>query len=285
MTDRTPYHYDVIARAIALIDAPGGAALGLDELARAMGMSAAHFQRVFTTWAGVSPKRFQQYLTLDHARGLLGQQPLTSVAQDVGLSGTGRLHDLFLTWDAMTPGEYARKGAGLVIRYGWFETPFGRALAMATDRGLCGLAFVNDSEEAALTDLSARWPKASFVLDPTAPAPHVAAAFGGGRAQLHLMGTPFQIKVWEALLALPMGHVTTYATIAGQVCTPRAARAVGSAVGRNPIGFVIPCHRVLRGALDGRSAGLGGYHWGLTRKRAILGWESARLDARQPNVT
>jgi AraC family transcriptional regulator, regulatory protein of adaptative response / methylated-DNA-[protein]-cysteine methyltransferase len=279
MSDQSSYHYTVIKRAISLIDAPGGAALGLEELAQAMGMSAAHFQRVFTAWAGVSPKRFQQYLTLDHARGLLGRQPLLAVAQEVGLSGAGRLHDLFLTWEAMTPGEYARQGAGLTIRHGWFDTPFGPALALATDKGLCGLAFADDRDDAAtMAEMTARWPKAAYVPDPTGPAPHVAAAFGGGQARLHLMGTAFQIKVWEALLALPMGNVTTYGALADKVCTPRAARAVGSAVGRNPIGFAIPCHRVLRGTIAGRSAGLGGYHWGLERKRAILGWEAARLE-------
>lgn len=290
MTDApepSDYHYHVIKRAIALIDAPGGTQLGLDELAQAMGMSAAHFQRVFSAWAGVSPKRYQQYLTLGHARALIAERfTLLEVAQDTGLSGTARLHDLFLRWDAMSPGDYARQGAGLMLHYGWFDTPFGAALAMATERGLCGLAFVDPtSRDETLAEMAARWPKAAVQHTPNVPAPHVAAAFARkGQAALHLMGTPFQIKVWEALLQVPDGHVTTYGAIAGAVCSPRAARAVGAAVGRNPLGFVIPCHRVLRGGL---ATTLGGYHWGLERKRAMLAWESARIDAMssQPNVT
>jgi AraC family transcriptional regulator, regulatory protein of adaptative response / methylated-DNA-[protein]-cysteine methyltransferase len=284
-TEPPDYHYHVIKRAIALIDAPGGTRLGLDELAQAMGMSAAHFQRVFSAWAGVSPKRYQQYLTLGHARALMAERcTLLDVAQETGLSGTARLHDLFLRWEAMSPGDYARRGAGLTIRYGWFDTPFGAALAMTTDRGLCGLAFADPaSRDATLTDMATRWPKARMLHDPEHPAPHVRAAFTQhGDAALHMIGTPFQIKVWEALLQVPSGHVTTYGALANKVCTPRAARAVGTAVGRNPLGFLIPCHRVLRGG----TSGLGGYHWGLERKRAILAWETARAEADcQPNVT
>ena len=274
------YHYQIIKRAIALIDAPGGTRLSLDELAQAMDMSPAHFQRIFSAWAGVSPKRYQQYLTLAHAREMLAQRmTLLDAAHDLGLSGTARLHDLFLRWEAMAPGDYARAGAGLVIRHGWFDTPFGPALAAATERGLCGLAFAEAQDAATLTDMAARWPKAQMIHDPTGPAPHVAAAFAQtGQAALHLIGTPFQIKVWEALLHIPPGHVSTYGAIAARVCTPRAARAVGAAVGRNPLGFVIPCHRVLRGGAAGAGA-LGGYHWGLPRKRAILAWEGARIDA------
>lgn len=273
------YHYQVMARAIALIDAPGGAQRSLDALAREMGMSAAHFQRLFSRWVGVSPKRYQQYLTLGHARTLMAERFTTlEAAQALGLSGSARLHDLFLRWEAMSPGEYARKGAGLVIRHGWFDTPFGPALGMATERGLCGLAFADDdSREDVLADMRARWPDAEFRHDPASPALHVAAAFGesGQAAQLHLIGTPFQIKVWEALLHIPPGHVSSYGEIARRVCTPKAARAVGSAVGRNPLGYLIPCHRCLRGA----GGGLGGYHWGLERKRAMLAWESARIEA------
>ena len=287
MDDTQSYHYNVIKRAIALIDAPGGTALTLDDLAAAMGMSAAHFQRVFTAWAGVSPKKVQQYLVLDHARHLLDQHAtVLEVAQETGLSGAGRLHDLFVTWQAMTPGDHARRGAGLAIRHGWFDTPFGPALAMATDRGLCALAFADkQGDTACFDDMAARWPKARFIADPTGPAPHVAAIFGAkGDARLHLMGTPFQINVWEALLRVPPGQVTTYGALAAQVCTPRAARAVGAAVGRNPLAFVIPCHRVLRDVVAAKGAALGGYHWGLPRKRAILGWEAARRDA-LANVT
>jgi AraC family transcriptional regulator of adaptative response/methylated-DNA-[protein]-cysteine methyltransferase len=271
------YHYKLIARAIARIDAAGAAPLPLDKLAAEIGLSPAHFQRLFSQWAGVSPKRYQQYLTLDLARRLMAERATTlGAAQDLGLSGSARLHDLFIRWEAMSPGEYARKGEGLIIRQGWFDTPFGPALAMATERGLCGLAFADDTGcSSTLAEMQARWPKASYIDAPAGPAPHVAAAFSGrGEAQAHLIGTPFQIKVWEALLQIPPGHVSTYGDIARRVCTQRAARAVGAAVGRNPLGYLIPCHRVLRGG----AAGLGGYHWGLVRKRAMLAREAVTTD-------
>ncbi|MEV8466229.1 bifunctional helix-turn-helix domain-containing protein/methylated-DNA--[protein]-cysteine S-methyltransferase [Fluviibacterium sp. DFM31] len=270
------YHYGVMARAIAAIDAAGGAPLPLADLAAELHMSPAHFQRIFTRWAGVSPKRYQQYLALDHAKRLLAEQATTlATAQEVGLSGSGRLHDLFLRWEAMTPGDYARAGKGLLIRMGMTDTPFGPALAMATDHGLCGLAFTAETgEDAARTDLCARWPAARFVEDPDVVAPMVADALGGRGARLHLIGAPFQIKVWEALLHIPSGQVTTYSDIARVVGKPNAQRAVGTAVGRNPISLLIPCHRALR-----KSGALGGYHWGLPVKRAILAWESARRDA------
>jgi len=271
------YHYKLIARAIALIDAPGGTARSLDDLAAELGLSAAHFQRVFSAWAGVSPKRYQQYLTLGHARQLLAARFSTfDTALQLGLSGQARLHDLFLRWEGMTPGDYAKRGEGLEIRYGWFDSPFGPALGLATDRGLCGLAFAENCDDmSALADMTRRWPKARYRADPAAAAPHVDVAFARkGTAQLHMIGTPFQIKVWEALLQVPPGHVTSYGEVAKTVCSERAARAVGTAVGRNPLGFVIPCHRVLQG-----SGALGGYHWGLTRKRAMLGWEAAQADA------
>ena len=281
------YHYRVMERAIALIDAPGGANRPLADLAREMGMSAAHFQRLFSQWVGVSPKRYQQYLMLGHARHLLDARFTTmEAAHSVGLSGQARLHDLFLRWEAMTPGTYARGGGGLVIRYGWFDSPFGQALGMATELGLCGLAFAEPgAEDTTLADMVARWPKAQLVADSAAAAPHVQAAFDqSGQVELHMIGTPFQIKVWEALLRVPMGHVTSYGEIGRSIDAPRAARAVGAAVGRNPIGFVIPCHRCLRGASGGAAGGLGGYHWGLPRKRAMLGWEAARLDANRADA-
>ena len=278
MTDQSPaYHYAVIARALKIIDA-GGPGLTLDGLAGQMDMSPAHFQRVFSQWVGISPKRYQQYLTLDHARRLLADRfTVLETALETGLSGTGRLHDLFLRWEAMSPGDYARAGEGLVIRWGWFDSPFGRALVMGTGKGICGLGFAAEmGAEAAMEDLTRRWPKAHYAEDPAALAPWVAAAFGaGGEAALHLIGAPFQIKVWEALMRVPSGHVTTYSEIAGAVGLPRAVRAVGTAVGRNPVSFLIPCHRALR-----RDGGLGGYHWGLPVKRAILAWEAARDDAR-----
>ena len=269
------YHYAVIARALREIDA-GGSGLTLDALAARMGMSAAHFQRVFSAWVGVSPKRYQQYLTLDHARALLAaRSTVLETSLETGLSGPSRLHDLFLTWEAMSPGDYARGGAGLVVSWGWFETRFGPAVVMATDRGICGIGFAADmGEAAALEDLRSRWPQATFLENPEMLRPWVQAALGGHVAPLYLIGAPFQIKVWEALLRIPSGRVTTYSELAEAVGHPKAVRAVGTAVGRNPISLLIPCHRALR-----KSGGLGGYHWGLPVKRAILAWEAARKEA------
>lgn len=274
------YHYRVMRRAIELIDA-GGTDLTLDQLAAQMGMSPAHFQRLFSAWVGVSPKRYQQYLTLGHAKALLSEQFTTlAAANEAGLSGTGRLHDLFLRWEAMSPGEFARKGEGLTIYWGWFDSPFGLSLVMGTAKGICGIGYASEAgEEATMEDLVGRWPKATFVEDPMMLRPWVLGAYGAGdqmaeKVPLYMIGAPFQIKVWEALLNVPSGHVTTYSEIAEAIGRPRAVRAVGTAVGRNPVSFLIPCHRALR-----KSGGLGGYHWGLPVKRAILAWESARAEA------
>jgi len=275
-TELPAYHYAVIARALALIDA-GGPGLTLDALAGRMGMSAAHFQRVFSQWVGVSPKRYQQYLTLDHARRLLADRfTVLETSLSTGLSGGGRLHDLFLRWEAMSPGDYAQGAAGLVIRWGLFPSPFGETLVMATVRGLCGMAFTEETgRDAAMADMRSRWPAANYIEDAATLAPLVKAAFGGaGETRLHMIGAPFQIKVWEALLRIPSGHVTTYSEIAGSIGHPLAVRAVGTAVGRNPVSWLIPCHRAMR-----KSGGLGGYHWGLPVKRAMLAWEAARADA------
>ncbi len=274
--DEQAYHYGVIRRAIEIIDADGGE-LSLEALAARMEMSPAHFQRVFSAWAGVSPKRYQQYLRLGHAKSLLrSQTPLLDTAHAVGLSGAGRLHDLFLRWEAMSPGDYARKGAGLTVRWGWFDSPFGLALVMATDKGLCGLAFAAEiGRQRCLADLCARWPQATFVEDPSSLAAQVEAAFARkGETRLHLIGAPLQIKVWEALLSIPEGRAATYGEIAAAVAAPTAVRAVGTAVGKNPLSWLIPCHRVLR-----KGGALGGYHWGLPVKRAMLAFEAARREA------
>lgn len=274
-TESPGYHYSVIARALREIDA-GGPALTLEALAARMAMSPAHFQRVFSAWVGVSPKRYQQYLTLDLAKTLLNQRlTLLDAADAAGLSGPGRLHDLFVTWEAMTPGAYASGAEGLAITWGLAPSVFGEAVVMATPRGICGLGFTADMGlEAATEDLMRRWPNASFRRDDAAVSALAAPALGGAGGSLHLIGAPFQIKVWEALLRVPSGHVTTYAGIAGAIGNPKAVRAVGTAVGRNPVSFLIPCHRALR-----KSGGLGGYHWGLPVKRAMLAWEAARTDA------
>ncbi|WP_299779251.1 bifunctional helix-turn-helix domain-containing protein/methylated-DNA--[protein]-cysteine S-methyltransferase [uncultured Roseobacter sp.] len=275
----TAYHYRVIRRAIDLIDQAEDP-LSLEHLATEMGMSVAHFQRLFSRWVGVSPKRYQQYLTLGHAKTLLRDRFTTLEASHaVGLSGSGRLHDLFVRWEAMSPGEFARGGAGLTIYWGWFESPFGPAVVMGTDKGICGMGFAAETgEEAALQDLVSRWPQAEFVEDPMMLRPWVLNAFGAGEgaletAPLFLIGAPFQIKVWEALLSIPSGQVTTYSEIAQAIGNPRAVRAVGTAVGRNPISWLIPCHRALR-----KSGGLGGYHWGLPMKRAMLAYEAVHAE-------
>ncbi len=281
MTDQDQgYHHGVIGRAIEEIDA-AEAPLSLDDLAARMGMSPAHFQRVFSAWAGVSPKRFQQYLMLGHAKALLRDRFTTlETAGSVGLSGSSRLHDMFLRWEAMSPGDYAKGGAGLTIYWGWFESPFGPALVMGTDKGICGIGFAETAgTEAAMEDLVNRWPQATYVEDVMRLRPWVMSAFGVDNPEepvpMFLIGAPFQIKVWEALLRVPTGQVTTYSEIAQSIGTPRAVRAVGTAVGRNPISWLIPCHRALR-----KSGGLGGYHWGLPRKRMMLAREAMHFDTK-----
>ncbi|MGR3714524.1 MAG: methylated-DNA--[protein]-cysteine S-methyltransferase [Shimia sp.] len=278
------YHYNVMRRAIELIDAhsaEGDSPLSLEDLAREMGMSAAHFQRLFTKWSGVSPKKFQQYLALGHAKALLRDHFTTlETSGAVGLSGSGRLHDLFLRWEAMSPGEYARRGADLTIFWGWFESPFGLALVMGTDKGICGIGFAAEmGEEATMEDLATRWPNAKFVEDPMMLRPWVLAAFQAQSGDLdkvpvYMIGTNLQIKVWEALMRIPSGEVTTYSEIARAIGNPKAVRAVGTAVGRNPVSWLIPCHRAMR-----KSGGLGGYHWGIPVKRALLAYEAARAEA------
>ena len=271
------YHYQVMRRALDVIDAHDDEPLSLDALASEVGLSPAHFQRLFSHWVGVSPKRYQQYLALGHAKALLADRFTTlETSNAVGLSGGGRLHDLFVRWEAMSPGDYARGADGLTIRRGLFDSPFGPTLAYGTDRGLCGLGFLSERSEAdARADLEGRWPGAVFTDDPEPLRAWVDAAFAQkGETALHMIGAPFQIKVWEALLQVPSGHVTTYSEIAGSIGKPRAVRAVGTAVGRNPVSFLIPCHRAIR-----KSGGLGGYHWGLPVKRAILAWESAHAEA------
>jgi len=280
MNPETGYHYKVMRRAIDAIDAADAQPISLDQLAAQLNMSPAHFQRLFSRWVGVSPKRYQQYLTLDHARRLLADRfTMLDASNELGLSGSGRLHDLFTKWEAMTPGEYSRGGAGLDIFWGWFDSPFGPAVVMGTDRGICGIGFAAETgEEAAMNDLTSRWPNANFIEDPMMLRPWALQAFGATNnlsdpMPIFMIGAPFQIKVWEALLTIPSGHVTTYSEIASVIGHPKAARAVGSAVGRNPISWLIPCHRAMR-----KSGGLGGYHWGLPVKRAMLAYEGARAD-------
>jgi AraC family transcriptional regulator, regulatory protein of adaptative response / methylated-DNA-[protein]-cysteine methyltransferase len=254
----------------------------LDVLAARAHMAPDTLQRLFTRWAGLTPKAFLQALTLDHARAMLrDSQSILDTALDVGLSGPGRLHDLFINHEGMSPGTYKRRGEGLDIAYGFHPSPFGVALVMATEHGLCGLAFADEGQEhTAYADMAARWPHARFVEDSARTAPLAARAFAargtGGDVPLRItfIGTDFEIRVWETLLKIPCGKAVRYGDIAKAIGAPKAARAVGAAVGKNPLSFVVPCHRVL-----GSDGAITGYHWGLTRKRAILGWEAGQLQA------
>jgi AraC family transcriptional regulator, regulatory protein of adaptative response / methylated-DNA-[protein]-cysteine methyltransferase len=251
----------------------------LDALAARVRLTPDQLQRLFTRWAGLTPKAFLQALTLDHARAMLSQSAsILETSLDVGLSGPGRLHDLFVTHEGMSPGAYKLRGQGLTIAYGFHPSPFGLALVMLTPHGLCGLAFCNAGEEAAaLADMTRRWPNALYVENSANTAPVAAQLFAdrhfrpGQPLRITFIGTDFEIRVWETLLKIPVGKATTYGDIAATIGSPRAARAVGAAVGKNPLSFVVPCHRVL-----GKSGALTGYHWGLTRKKAILGWEAGK---------
>jgi AraC family transcriptional regulator, regulatory protein of adaptative response / methylated-DNA-[protein]-cysteine methyltransferase len=277
--------YALVRRAIIFLTETWAEQPDLDRLAQHLGLSAAHAQKLFKRWCGLSPKEFVQAITVDHARALLSQSAsVLEAAHEVGLSGGGRLHDLFVDHEAMTPGDYKRRGNGLHIAYGFHASPFGDAVLLATDRGVAGLAFVDEdagqSRADALADMTRRWPGATFTEAPATTEPHLTRIFDPARwtpeqpVRLVLIGTDFEVRVWEALLHIPMGRAVRYADIANHLGKPTASRAVGSAVGRNPISFVVPCHRVLRG--DGN---LGGYHWGLTRKRALIGWETGRVGA------
>jgi len=270
--------YERIARAIGYLRRHAGDQPDLAAAARHVNLSEHHFQRVFTRWAGVSPKRFLQYLTVEHAKSRLATaHGVLDVAGTVGLSGPGRLHDLFVTLEAMTPGEYKAGGAGLAIQYGAHETPFGRALVAMTARGICGLQFIDD-ERAGIEQLRRQWPIAELRRSPAATAPVAERLFGplasrpNAPLALLVKGSNFQVKVWRALLELPFGSLATYGSIAARIGAPSAARAVGAAVGANPIAWLIPCHRVIR-----ESGALGGYRWGMERKSAMLGWEAARF--------
>lgn len=274
--------YDVVRAVIEKISLDYRDQPSLEELAAQVGDTPTGLQKLFTRWAGLSPKSFLQAVTLDHARRLLDQgMPLLDAAYEVGMSGPGRLHDLFVTHEAMSPGDYKTRGAGLIIRYGWHISPFGVALVMATDRGLAGLAFCDPGgERVTFEDMARRWPNATYVEDMAATAPYAGRVFDPVKwrseepLRVVLIGTDFQVRVWEALLSIPMGRARTYSSIAAEIGAPLASRAVGAAVGANPLSFVVPCHRAL-----GKSGALTGYHWGITRKRAMLGWEAGQLAA------
>jgi AraC family transcriptional regulator of adaptative response/methylated-DNA-[protein]-cysteine methyltransferase len=277
--------YQRVARAIRWLQTNAAAQPGLESVARHIGLSEYHFQRLFTRWAGVSPKRFLQFLTLEDAKRRLADTRNTlDLAAAVGLSGGSRLHDLFVTLEAMSPGEARLDGSGLDIRNGVHDTRFGRALIGLTHRGVCALQFLDD-DASAHSLLASRWPQARLVPDATATAAVARRLFAPLETAdpqplaVLVKGSNLQVQVWRALLALPVGAVTTYGDVAAALDHPDAARAVGAAVAANPVAVLIPCHRVIRA-----SGALAGYRWGETRKAALLGWEAARSIHRQQSL-
>ena len=274
--------YDIVRRAIAHIRGHWREQPKIETIAEAAGVSASDLHHLFRRWAGLTPKDFLAALTLDHARRLLRDSAsVLDASYEVGLSGPGRLHDLFVTHEAMSPGEWKSGGEGLTLTYGFHPSPFGSALVMATPRGLAGLALADAGKErSALTDMKSRWPKARYLEDAAATMPLAQRIFDpklwrpDRPLRVVLIGTDFEVRVWETLLAIPMGRLATYSDIAGKIRSPKASRAVGAAVGKNPICFVVPCHRVI-----GKNGDITGYHWGITRKRAMLGWEAGRVAA------
>jgi AraC family transcriptional regulator of adaptative response/methylated-DNA-[protein]-cysteine methyltransferase len=272
--------YDSVRRAIAFISERWRNQPTVEAMADAAGVTPDELHHLFRRWAGLTPKAFMQALTLDHAKNLLRESAsVLDAALDSGLSGPGRLHDLFVTHEAMSPGEWKNGGDGLTLHYGFHPSPFGTAIVMTTTRGLAGLAFADPGEEqAAFADMTGRWPKAAYVEDYLGTAPMAQRIFDprlwrpDQPLRVMLIGTDFEVRVWETLLKIPMGRAVSYSDIANKIKAPTASRAVGAAVGKNPVSFVVPCHRAL--SKDGK---LTGYHWGITRKQAMLGWEAGRV--------
>jgi AraC family transcriptional regulator of adaptative response/methylated-DNA-[protein]-cysteine methyltransferase len=278
MNEREKTNYDRVEEAIAYISTHFKSQPGLDEVAEKIHLSPYHFQRLFTDWAGVSPKKFLQYVSVEHAKNILKEQKasLFDAAFETGLSGTGRLHDLFINIEGMTPGEYKNGGENLSINYSFAESPFGDMLVASTSKGICHMAFADDEKEA-LKALQKKFPNAHYKQMVDLIQQNALYIFTHDwkdldKIKLHLKGTAFQIKVWETLLKIPMGQLSSYGNIARQLQTPKASQAVGSAVGSNPVAFLIPCHRVIQ------STGVfGQYHWGSNRKTAMIGWEAAKI--------
>jgi len=272
--------YDSVRRAIAFISEHWRTQPTIEAVAEAASLTADELHHLFRRWAGLTPKGFMQVLTLDHAKGLLRDSAsVLDAALDSGLSGPGRLHDLFVTHEAMSPGEWKAGAAGMTLSYGFHPSPFGTALVIASERGLAGLAFADPGEEpAALADMKGRWPRAAYIEDYLATAPLAHRIFDKKLwrpeqpLRVTLIGTDFEVRVWETLLKIPMGRAVSYSDIASKIKAPKASRAVGAAVGKNPISFVVPCHRAL-----GKSGALTGYHWGITRKQAMIGWEAGQV--------
>jgi AraC family transcriptional regulator of adaptative response/methylated-DNA-[protein]-cysteine methyltransferase len=279
MKQQEQLNYERIAEAIDYIRENFKTQPDLEAVAGKVHLSPFHFQRLFTDWAGVSPKKFLQYISVEHAKAVLKDQQATvfDAAYETGLSGTGRLHDLFISIEGMTPGEFRNGGADLAINYSFAESPFGNILVASTAKGICYMAFAEDTEEA-LTALHAEFPNAGFrqITDLIQQNALYIFTKDWSRLQqikLHLKGTAFQLKVWETLLKIPMGRLSTYKDIATRIGQPTASRAVGSAVGDNPVAFLIPCHRVILS-----EGAFGQYHWGATRKTAMIGWEAAKTN-------
>lgn len=279
MTKQDNINFRRIAEALEYIKRQYKSRPGLEEVASHVHLSPFHFQRLFTQWAGVSPKQFLQYTSLGYARQILRdtQASLLEAAEETGLSGTGRLHDLFVTIEGMTPGEYRNGGENLKINYSYADSPFGELLVGSTGKGICHMAFVNE-RSAGLRDLQDRFPNAGFRDRSDGYQENALGIFSLDwsrldEVKLHLRGTEFQLKVWEALLTVPRGGLTTYGDIAEQINKPTASRAVGSAVGSNPVAYLIPCHRVIQS-----TGAIGGYMWGPVRKTAMIGWEAAGIE-------
>ena len=282
MNEQQALNYQRIAEAIAYIRDHFREQPSLEEVAARVHLSPFHFQRLFSEWAGTTPKKFLQFISLEHAKQLLTEQKATlfDTAFDTGLSGTGRLHDLFISMEGMTPAEYKNGGSNLTVRYSFAETPFGRLIVASTDKGICYMAFDKDDEEA-LNNLRLRFPNALFTQQQDRMQQNALSIFQNDRSRLpeiklHLKGTPFQMKVWEALLTIPMGSLSTYGQIAAQAGNPGASRAVGTAIGSNPVAYLIPCHRVIQS-----TGQIGGYRWGSTRKSAMIGWECVRRETKK----
>ncbi|WP_454009194.1 bifunctional transcriptional activator/DNA repair enzyme AdaA [Aeromonas sp. Marseille-Q7275] len=272
--------YARISDAIAFIASQVARQPTLDEIAAHVHLSPFHFQRLFSRWAGVTPKRYLQVLTLERAKALLQEsRPLLEVADTLGLSSVSRLYDHFVQLEAVTPGEYKQRGAGLVIDHGVHDTPFGQAFVALTPRGVCNFSFLDDqAPQTPLAALAQRWPAAELRDAPSRTQSVIHTMFDGSKTpdrpiSLHVSGTNFQVSVWRALLEIPPAKVVSYAQVASAIGNPKAARAVGLAVGANPVALMIPCHRVIQ-----QNGKLGGYHWGETRKQAIHAWEAARYE-------
>jgi AraC family transcriptional regulator, regulatory protein of adaptative response / methylated-DNA-[protein]-cysteine methyltransferase len=272
--------YDSVRRAIGFISENWRNQPTIEAMADAASVTPDELHHLFRRWAGLTPKDFMQALTLDHAKGLLrNSASVLDAALDSGLSGPGRLHDLFVTHEAMSPGEWKNGGAGMTLRFGFHPSPFGTAIVIASGRGLAGLAFADPGEEQpALADMQRRWPRATYIEDSAGTAGLAQRIFDTKMwredqpLRVVLIGTDFEVRVWETLLKIPMGRAVCYSDIANNIKNPKASRAVGAAVGRNPLSFVVPCHRAL-----GKSGALTGYHWGITRKQAMLGWEAGQV--------